>query len=213
MDTGKAIAENLERLIAEKGTNNRAVAEKAGLGHTAVRDIITRKVKNPTYATLVRLAEVLECPVTEIIGSSLFTPAPLVPIVGKVGAGARVPLVDAFEKGDGIYHLARPPQLPNGKIIAVEVEGDSMTPMYQPGHILFFTRHAHDAVLDEDVGKPCVIEDSEGMAWVKLLKRGSATGLWNLISLNSTSESVWDVKVKWAARVVFALPAELSQKI
>lgn len=134
-----------------------------------------------------------------------------VSVVGRVGAGASVPLVDAFEKGDGLYHVARPPQLPHNGIAAVEVEGDSMAPMYQPGHVLFFSRKTHDGVLDGDIGKPCVIEDANHHAWVKLLKRGSETGLWNLVSLNPAAESAWDVHILWAARVLLALPADLVQ--
>ena len=135
-----------------------------------------------------------------------------VAVVGKVGAGARVPLVDAYEKGDGLYHVARPPQLPAHGVVAVEVEGDSMAPMYQPGHVLFFRRHAEDAVFEEDIGKPCVVECVDGMAWVKMLKRGSEPGCWHLVSLNTSSESVWDAKLKWAARVMLALPEEYVER-
>lgn len=138
-------------------------------------------------------------------------PSP-VAVVGRVGAGASVPLVDAFEKGDGLYHVARPHQLPSHGIVAVEVEGDSMAPMYQPGHVLFFRRHTNDGVLDADIGKPCVIEDAQHHAWVKLLKRGSEPGLWNLVSLNPSAESSWDVTILWAARVLLALPADLVEK-
>lgn len=134
-----------------------------------------------------------------------------VAVVGRVGAGAKVPLVDAFEKGDGLHHVRRPPQVPAHDVVAVEVQGDSMAPMYQPGHVLFFRRSAPDAVLDTDIGRPCVIEDEQGDAWVKLLKRGSAPGLWHLISLNPSADSAWDVRIKWAARVILALPAELAE--
>lgn len=51
------IARNLERLMEDRNLNPSAWAKKAGLGHTAVRDITQGKVKNPTYSTLVRLAE------------------------------------------------------------------------------------------------------------------------------------------------------------
>lgn len=134
-------------------------------------------------------------------------------VAGRVGAGARVPLADAYEKGDGLFHVACPPQLPARGIVAVEVEGDSMAPMYQPGHILFFSRATHEGVADEDVGHPCVIEDEEGNAWVKLLKRGTAPGLWNLISMNPSAESVWDQRIKWAARVRLALPQDLVERV
>lgn len=213
METGDIIASNLERIIAEKGTNNRAVADAAGLGHTAVRDIITRKVRNPTFATIAKLAEVLRVEVSEIVGTPIGTSKSAVAVAGRVGAGAKIPLFDGFEKGDGLYHVACPPQIAPTGVVAVEVEGDSMSPMYQPGHVLFFTRHTHEGVLEEDIGKPCVVEDEAGNAWVKLVKRGSAPGLWNLVSLNPSAESAWDVRIKWAARVRMALPADLAERI
>lgn len=134
-------------------------------------------------------------------------------VAGRVGAGARVPLVDAFEKGDGLFHVACPPQLSPRGVVAVEVEGDSMAPMYQPGHVLFFSRVNHEGVPEEDIGLPCVVEDEAGDAWVKLLKRGTAPGLWNLISMNPSAESAWDQRIKWAARVRLALPEDLIDRI
>lgn len=213
MESGDKIAANLERIIAEKGTNNRAVAEAAGLGHTAVRDIVTRKVQNPTYATLLRIASVLQVNVLEIIGLESGTNLPPISVAGRVGAGARVPLVDPYEKGDGLYHVACPPQLAGRHVVAVEVDGDSMAPMYQPGTVLFYSRPTHEGVPEEDIGLPCVIEDADGMAWVKLLKRGDERGLWNLISLNPSAESVWNKPVNWAARVLLALPADMVGKL
>lgn len=66
MDIGDLIAKNLAEVIEAKGANPSAIAKAAGLGHTAVRDIILRKAKNPTYATLLKIAKVLEVDVTEI---------------------------------------------------------------------------------------------------------------------------------------------------
>ncbi len=143
------------------------------------------------------------------------TPYPIA-VAGRIGAGAQVPLVDAYEKGDGIYCVAAPAQLlrhglPKG-IVAVEVEGDSMTPMYQPGDVLFYTRPTHEGIPDEDIGRPCIVEDESGMAWVKQVKRGNQPGLFHLISLNPTSETMHNVQIKWAARVMLALPAEMVER-
>ena len=66
MDIGDLIARNLEILIEKKKANPSAVAKAAGMGHTGVRDIITRKAKEPKYATLVKIAEVLNVDIHEI---------------------------------------------------------------------------------------------------------------------------------------------------
>lgn len=134
-------------------------------------------------------------------------------VAGRVGAGARIPLVDAFAKGEGLFSVACPPQLPPNGMVAVEVEGDSMAPMYQPGHILFYSRTTHEGTLDTDIGLPCIVEDANGDVWVKQVKRGTSPGLFHLISLNPLAESAWDQRIRWAARVRLALPAELVEKV
>lgn len=53
----RLLALNLETLIEEKGLNPSRLAKDANLNHTAVRDILGGKVKNPTYRTLVNIAE------------------------------------------------------------------------------------------------------------------------------------------------------------
>lgn len=212
MDRNDKIAARLARLVDERGSNPSAAAKAAGLNHTAIRDIITRKTKHPTFDTLARIAEALDVSVAEIVDAAEARGAAIT-VAGRVGAGARVPLVDGFERGDGLYHVRCPDMLPAQGIVAVEVDGDSMAPMYQPGHVLFFRRATHEGILTEDIGCPCVVEDAKGDAWVKLVKRGSEPGLFNLISLNPAAESIWDQRIKWAARVRLALGADLVERV
>lgn len=68
MESSSVIAQNLERLLGEKNTTARALAERAGLGHTAARDIIIGKTKSPTMRVLRKLADCLGVPVSEITG-------------------------------------------------------------------------------------------------------------------------------------------------
>lgn len=198
----------IRQLRRERGLTLEELAELAGISRSYLNEL-ELGAKTINANRLEQVARALEVPPESLFVASL-TP---ISIAGRVGAGAQVPLVDAHEKGDGLYHVACPPQLSPHGIVAVEVEGDSMAPMYQPGHVLFFTRANHEGVAEEDIGLPCIIEDADGMAWVKLLKRGSAPGLFHLISLNPSADSVWDKPIKWAARVKLALPKELSQRI
>lgn len=198
----------IRQLRKDKGLTLEELAEAAGISRSYLNELeLGAKTINAN-----RLEQVAKALNVQPEGLFVSTARPIA-VAGRVGAGARVPLADAYEKGDGLFHVACPPQLPARGIVAVEVEGDSMAPMYQPGHILFFSRATHEGVADEDVGYPCVIEDVDGNAWVKLLKRGSGHGLWNLISLNPAAESTWDKQIKWASKVRLALPAELAEKI
>ena len=208
MDTGQMIADRIAALIEQRGTNNRAVSLAAGMSPTGVRDIVNRKTKNPTFANLQKIADVLEVDVTDIINAS----KPSVEIAGKVGAGAKVPIFEAYEKGTGPrVEVVR--GIPTSGIVAVEVQGDSMAPVYAPGEILLYTRLAEEGVPDDAIGRICVIEDEDGHGWVKQLRNGSEPGLFHLVSVNPGAETMHDRKIKWAARVRFNLPPDVVRKV
>ena len=129
-----------------------------------------------------------------------------------IGAGAKVPLFDAYEKGGGPQVECPPGLSPHG-VVAVEIEGDSMEPIYSSGDLLFYTRNGHDAVLSDDIGHRCVCEDEDGMGWVKQIKPGDEPGKFHLISLNPGANNMWNIRLKWAARVRLHWPADLTKKI
>lgn len=211
MEIGQLIADRIDALVKQRGTNNRAVALAAGMSATGVRDIILRKTKNPTLANLVKIAEVLEVDVSDIVGEAA-KPRPTVAIAGQVGAGAMVPVFDAYEKGDG-PQVECPSILSPKGVVAVEVAGDSMQPTYSAGDLLFYTRATADGVPSDEIGRVCVCEDMSGMGWVKQVRAGSQPGLFNLISLNPGADNQHDVKLKWAARVRLHLPADLARRV
>lgn len=178
---------------------------------TGVRDIITRKTKNPTFANLQKIAGVLRVDVIQIIGD-MPPSTPTITLAGKVGAGAQVPVFDAYEKGGGPQVECPPGLSPHG-VVAVEVEGDSMEPVFSAGDVLFYSRDTHDGVPDDVVGHRCVVEDMGGMGWVKQVKRGDEPGLFHLISLNPGAETLWNVRLRWAARVRLHWPVDLVRKV
>lgn len=70
MEAGDMIAQRLEALIEQRGMKPTAVSLQAGMSRTGVRDIITRKTKNPKFETLRRLADVIGVDVSEITGET-----------------------------------------------------------------------------------------------------------------------------------------------
>lgn len=210
MDSGQMIAENIDRLIKRQGTNNRAVSMAAGMSPTGVRDIITRKTKNPTFSNLLKIAEALGVDVNEIVGGAAARPT--IALAGKVGAGAKIPLVDAYTKGDGPQVECPEGISPHG-IVAVEVSGDSMEPIYSDGDVLFYTRHTHENVPSEAVGRRSVCEDADGNVWVKQVKRGDEPDRFHLISLNPGAQTMWNVALVWASPIRLHWPQELVRKV
>lgn len=200
--------------MSERGLKEATLSEAAGMNSSYLRDLKRGKAASPKLSTALRIANHLGMTVDQIISAAdaTATPGPTIAIAGKVGAGAQIPLVDVYEKGDGPQVVA-PPGLNNHGIVAVEVEGDSMEPTFSAGDILFYSRETHDGVPSDAVGNTCVCEDESGMVWVKQVKLGSEPGLFHLISLNPQSDNLHNVKLKWAARVRLHWPKDLAVKL
>ena len=60
--------QRLERLMRDRGFNQKSLAVKAGLNETAVRDILKGRSRRPLHTTIEALAGALECEVAEILG-------------------------------------------------------------------------------------------------------------------------------------------------
>ncbi|QDL93709.1 helix-turn-helix domain-containing protein [Paroceanicella profunda] len=161
-----------------------------------------------TLEFLIDIATALGCRVADLIEDDRSSIA----VAGRVGAGAQVPLVDAYAKGEGLYQVTCPRELSPHGIVAVEVEGDSMAPTYQPGDVLFYRRETHEGVPTEAINHICVCEGMDGNAWVKVVKQGTEPGLFHLISVNMLAENQFNIALKWAARVRLSLPADLVEK-
>lgn len=218
----KEILDRISERSAQLGLSENALSLKAGLSRDGIRNWRRRlergeEAAGATISALAGVAGALGVSETWLLHGIGEPPAQrAVPVAGRVGAGAQVPLFDTTEDG-GLFQVAEPPQLRRlahlQNLGAVEVEGDSMAPMYQPGDVLFYSRATHEGIPEEAIGRPCIIEDSDGNAWVKQVKRGDEPGLFHLISLNPTSETRHNQQIKWASRVRLALPAEMVERL
>lgn len=198
-----ALRENRKAL----GLTQEEIADMLGISVSLYNGLESGKRRmNETY--LEGLARIFKIPASQLI----IEHRPTVEVAGVVGAGARVPVFEVYEKGAG-PRIEVPAGIPTTGIVAVEVVGDSMAPVYSPGEMLLYTRQAAEGVPDEAIGGICVVEDADGMGWVKHLRTGSEPGLFHLVSINPGSETMWDRKVRWAARVRFNLPPELVRKV
>ena len=203
--------EALEFALKKTGRSLREVTATAEVSYDQYKGFMQGKSRSTNVDDAFKVAQAFGVSVEDFFAGRLDR-ATTIAIAGKVGAGASVPVFDAYEKGDGPQVECPPGLSPNG-VVAVEVEGDSMEPVFSAGDLLFYTRDTHDGVPDEVLGHRCVMEDASGMGWVKQVKLGSEPGLFNLISLNPSADNMHDVKLKWAARVRRHWPAELAKKI
>lgn len=202
----------LERALYETGRSLRSVALSAGVSYEQLKNLKQGRALTTNVDDALKVAEAFGVSIEDFLSGNLAGHQASISVAGRVGAGAHVDLVDAYTKGDGVYHVACPPQLSPRGIVAVEVEGDSMAPLYQPGSVLFYSREVV-GVPNEAVGRICVCEDDFGKAWVKVVKVGSQEGTFSLISVNPEAENMHGVRLKWAAPVRFSLPPEMVARV
>lgn len=150
--------------------------------------------KKPSTDLLVLVAHALHVSASALISD----PRPIA-VAGRVGAGAVVELVDAYAKGDGLYHIACPDDLSAHGIVAVEVVGESMLPLIRAGDVLLFSRH-FIGIDPAALGHVCILETADGRALVKELRKGRDPGTFDLFSLNTAANHPeYGVRLLWAA--------------
>ncbi len=126
------------------------------------------------------------------------------PIVGIVRAGSEIEYWnDQFPDGESI---AVPGELFGDGVVrrwgGVVVRGESMSPIFDDGDILFFDmRYAGE--VSGLVGRACVVETAAGGAMVKRLERGRRAGMYNLESYNRHHGVVADVVLRTARPVMW----------
>lgn len=188
-----SIRETIEREMEAKGFSRRKLSTAAGLSQSAIRDLLTR-TENPGIGTLYAVAEALKLPLEAINGSKA------VPLLGTIGAGGMV----AYFKDDHEAEFVPRPPLAPGRLMALQVVGDSMLPKYEPGDVVY-VRRDHDGVLTQDLNRYCAVHCSDGGTYLKILSKGTEPGRFTLRSLNAADME--NMEVIWAARVEFVMPA------
>lgn len=198
--------------LESSGRSMRDVAMAAGVSYEQMKKLKQGRTGRTNAEDAAALAASIGHTVESLLGAAGAQVRPAIAVAGRVGAGAVVDLVDDHAKGEGLYQIAFPPGMRVNGIVGVEVAGDSMVPVYQPGDVLLYSRHAI-GVPTEALNRICVAEDEAGQVWVKQVRTGTAKGLFNLLSANPTGQNLLDVPLKWAAPVRLHLPAEFVQRV
>jgi phage repressor protein C with HTH and peptisase S24 domain len=120
----------------------------------------------------------------------------IVPVMGRIGAGAEI--MPEFEQTppEGLFQIEAPFPVPDDAI-AFEVQGDSMWPRFDAGDVIICWREGRDP--DEIVGWEAAVRTSDGRRFLKRVLRGSAKGTFDLESHNATP--IRGVHIEWAAEV------------
>ncbi len=124
------------------------------------------------------------------------------PILGIVRAGAEIEYWnDQFPTSE---HISVPGDIFRGsngsRWGGVVVRGESMSPTFDDGDILFFDLNFSESMASL-LGKACVVETSSGGAMVKRVERGRREGYYNLESYNRLHSVIIDVSLRTARPV------------
>ncbi|WP_020038655.1 S24 family peptidase [Salipiger mucosus] len=207
----KTFIEAFQHALATTGRSVRSVSSESGVPYERLKQVARGRTATTNADDAYLIAKAFGVSFENFLEGDL-AERPTVTIAGQVGAGAQVPVFDAYEKGDGPQVECPPGLSPHG-VVAVEIVGDSMEPTYSAGDLLFYSRATHEGVPDDVIGHRCVAEDVEGLGWVKQVKPGDEPGLFHLISLNPGATTMWNKRLKWAARVRLHWPEEFARKL
>jgi DNA-binding Xre family transcriptional regulator len=187
-----ALRDQLDRLMRERKIARKPLAKRAGLGETAIRDIFDESRNDVRGSPLVKLAEFFDTTVDELTRP--------VKLGGKIGAGGSI----LFDEDPDTKNVERPP-LALGRMLALQVVGESMFPRYDEGAIVY-VRRDHDGILPQYIGQECAVHLVDGGTFLKVLEEGTESARYNLRSHNAPL--MRNVEVIWASPVLFIRPSQ-----
>ena len=189
------------------------LAKRAGLDSTAFnkskRQSSDGRPRWPSTESVAKIIEATNSSLDEFLSlvegkPSSDRPLPIqpstVPLLGFAQAGAGGFFDDAgFPAGQGWDLIELPAQSGEGSY-ALQVQGDSMLPLYRHGDVLVVQPHA--AVRK---GDRVVVKTSSGEVMAKVLQRRTASAI-DLVSLNPEhpDRRLDAADVEWLARIVWA---------
>lgn len=188
---GPTLAAMVKEALEATGRAAREVSEKAGLGQTAVRDILSGRVQSPRLETIQALANELGRPIgpvaptqgaAPVIGLSpsnarlaeVLPPRRMempkdVPVYGTAaGSGGDGAMM--INAGDVVDWVRRPPGLVGKRgIYGLYVEGESMEPLFEHGDLIFVDESRKPKSGDRVV--IVIANEDHDEAYVKILSR------------------------------------------
>lgn len=198
--TGKKqrMGNNIEKIRLLREMTREELATK--LNTTATT--IFRKERGDRQLRLEELqdyARALNCSTQELMSETR-----KVPVVGYVGAGAKVHPIDDHAKGAGLEFVDSPVGVNDPDICALYVRGDSQEPQLEDGWIIFYRKRS-EGVPSDCIGRLCVAALPNGEVMVKKIRQGSKPEFYHLISKNA--DPILDAGLLWAARVIDIRPS------
>lgn len=193
-------AKRFREALKDSGHTMKSASIEAGLNDSFVRDMLERG-RVPSIDKFQKLARVVGKTVSWLLGDEQQPQfSSMVPLMGFVGAGAEVE--PEFEQipPEGLDQIEVPFPLPPD-MIALQVRGDSMLPVYKDGSIIIVHRE-QKRPLQAFYGREAAVRTSDGRRFIKTIMRG-AKGV-NLISWNA--QPIENVHLEWIGEIFAVFP-------
>lgn len=209
------------RFLKTHNLSGRGISVAAGLSSSAASQFIQGNARSPKADTLRAFAraasDLLGRPITpaELVGEKAAIappPArpheddqPMTPVAHYVGAGDQVFLLDGDDSP--VDYIPAPPGFERDKGAAVQVRGESMRPLFEPGDLLFFRQRRDPPRKVEDIpDRPVIVQVEDGPLYVKRLLPGTRRGRFHLLSINPLTPILHDQPVESFAVIEWIKP-------
>lgn len=183
--------DRLRALITERHLNMKQLSLLAGLGETAVRDMLERD-QTPKISQFAKIANALGVSVGQLFDGDEHA-VRMVPIVGAVSAGEGWGPIDDGDLGEVTFDAGPDP-------VALVVVGDSMLPRYEAGDLLI-GRKRKGSEIATLYGRDCIVMTDRDERYVKILKPSTLRHHYTLCSHNPRYEDKLSVRLEWAAAI------------
>lgn len=120
----------------------------------------------------------------------------VVPVMGRIGAGAEILPEDEQVPPEGLYEIETPFPIPDDAI-AFEVAGESMWPRYDEGDIVICWKQGVN--IHEVLGWEAAVKTDTGKRYLKRVLKGATNGTYDLESHNAAP--IRGVQIVWVAAI------------
>lgn len=128
----------------------------------------------------------------------------VIPIVGRVGAGAEIGPDYEQIPAEGIEQIELPFPAPHG-MIGFRIVGNSMAPTYEENAIVLVAAEpplAVEGMIGMAAAVLCETREGEKHRYLKRIRRGTRPHMFTLESINDRSPTIDNVRIIWASPVL-----------
>jgi transcriptional regulator with XRE-family HTH domain len=134
---------------------------------------------------------------------------PTIPIMGYVGAGARIDPDYEQVPAEGLDQVEVPLLLPDDAM-GLQVRGDSMLPKYPDGFVIIVHREQTRSTASL-IGEEAALRTYDGHRYLKMVMPGTKPHTYNLESFNA--RPILGARIAWASEILAIIPSNQVRRL